>query len=654
MINPAKRRQYDSDRLVYLQAQFGDYGNFSDQEKDRDEHIQLYSKQLVDRVRDPIDVKKTAIQGRIARIKSDLEEYNEKSDRIRQEWATSSNEVLRMGGNALREIVVCAEEDVLMLEDEVGRLDGILEPKDQDGPKGRVTSGQYGSELGPGLKGNQPTRPTNQRVPSIPRSPIFPCEPLSASKLGIDTEESSGNDDSSSGGPSPVVPEFMLADRISNFLLSGPAAAVRSHPVGVQDKSHYVGAAVDGAMKRKDRAERKVQSQQSLYTKPVASVAAPARRLGLALGDIKENSDESELSFQSIARDESGPIKQHLNRAWGIDDASGQAREASEPLSQSLSTTLDAFPPVGSGMGLVEWQRLRDAGDTTAACSIFDIDIEGKGACREDSFCDRIGRVNVGNAIDSEDSDSTVPYIYKHAVRVDAHEAPLVEPMYRRPNREGAERIVHPAKAKTKAEKEAAKEASKKLAMEGLANLVEERVPNSASHTIGNLHSMRHGLGGFPQAAPVFGVTPGYGAESYGYHAPQPDFNYPGTGNLPGAGIGYASAVNPTSPIARATTTPGAGGMPTFEQSKGIKDWQIAVWAKAKEEKARAAEAAGGGGGQPKAQATTKTTQDGDAGAQSGRVSAPAATGEGSKQKDAFERSTMGRPAHMTMDDPFI
>lgn len=115
-----------------------------------------------------------------------------------------------MAGNALREVVVCAEEDLCMLEDELGRLEGVLAPRDTDGPAGRLTSGQYGSEI---VAVGPPGHPllAHQRPPSLPRSPTMPVRLQSASKLGVQGEDSSGR-----GGSSPsegaAVP-FQPADK---------------------------------------------------------------------------------------------------------------------------------------------------------------------------------------------------------------------------------------------------------------------------------------------------------------------------------------------------------------------------------------------------------------------------------------------------------
>lgn len=635
----------------------------------------MYSTQLIDRVRDPINVKKTAIQSRIARIKSELEEYNETSDAIRQEWAISSNEVLRMAGNALREIVVCAEEDMLMLEDEVGRLDGILEPKDQDGPKGRVTSGQYHNEFGSSsFRDDQPTLPTNRRVPSVPRSPVFPCEPQSASKLGVEFEDSNSDDDSTGGGPSPVVPEFVLSDRMNNFLLDDSAAPVHSQPLHSADQSHHVAAAIDmpsdtapaaqpvdtedknqyitvaidHAMKRQNRTIRKVESQNTMYNMPVPSVTvaapSPTRHLRFNLGDIKENSTDSELSSHPMTRAKPGPIKQHLDQAWGVADPSSQSTETSESASSFQSTMLDDVFPIGSGMGLVEWQRLRDAGDTSAARSISEVDIEAKYNPSEDSF-DRNANVNISQLIDAANSIATDPSARNRPAPIKNQQADSLEPMYRRPNREGAVRHNPPAKVK------ALKGAARDAVMDEAVSMVDDRFPESSTHTIGNLHGTGYGLTGIPRNPVGLGINIDYGGEGYGYHDPQSAARYSSLGYVPGMDRDYTSALNLQPPIARmssakiSSVAAGVQGLSNIDKEKRTKEFKDAVWAKAIEDKARAA----GGDGQAK--------EDGNVDVQAARGSASATTGGDAKQpwkNVSAYRPVYDSPAHLNMEDPFI
>lgn len=141
-----------------------------------------------------------------------------------------------MAGNALCEVVVCAEEDLRMLEDELGRIDGKLSPRDPDGPAGRVTSsGYYGSEImamptgtatgtmtGPD---SQPRVLMNRNVPSLPRSPTVRFLPQSASKLGIDGITK----DTPSSEGSQEAKEADGNDRVNDFLLGANHPRLQSY-----------------------------------------------------------------------------------------------------------------------------------------------------------------------------------------------------------------------------------------------------------------------------------------------------------------------------------------------------------------------------------------------------------------------------------------
>lgn len=259
LANPFKRAQYDRDRLEYLYKQFSTHEAFpptasipSANIKGRDDQIQVYTATLVERVKDPIEDKKRAINRRIDTIRNELDEFNEKSGRQRQDWATSTNRVLRMAGNALCEVVVCAEEDLRMLEDELGRIDGKLSPRDPDGPAGRVTStGYYGSEIMAMPTGtttgtmmapdSQPRVLMRRSSPSIPRSPTVRFLPQSASKLGIDgtaeyTPSSEGSQEAREVHANNRVNDFLLgaADRrrsacrwpnVNNLIVRDPQPA---------------------------------------------------------------------------------------------------------------------------------------------------------------------------------------------------------------------------------------------------------------------------------------------------------------------------------------------------------------------------------------------------------------------------------------------
>ncbi|KAJ0124260.1 hypothetical protein J7T55_005598 [Diaporthe amygdali] len=243
LANPFKRAQYDRDRLEYLYRHFSTHDAFpptasipSSGIKSRDDQIQVYASTLVDRVKDPIEDKKKAVNRRLETIRNELDEFNEISGKQRQDWATSNNRVLRMAGNALCEVVVCAEEDLRMLEDELGRIDGTLAPKDLDGPAGRVTSvGYYGSEIMAMPTGTtstiapemQPRVLMGKHVPSLPHSPTVRFLPQSASKLGIDgpTKDTPSSDGSQDADGKHRVNDFLLGPAHARMQPSNGAEA---------------------------------------------------------------------------------------------------------------------------------------------------------------------------------------------------------------------------------------------------------------------------------------------------------------------------------------------------------------------------------------------------------------------------------------------
>lgn len=113
-----------------------------------------------------------------------------------------------------------------MLEDELGRIEGKLSPRDPDGPAGRVTSsGYYGSEIMAMPTGtatgtmmvpdSQPRVLMGRNVPSLPRSPTVRFLPQSASKLGIDgiikdTPSSEGSQEAMHADGNDRVNDFLL------------------------------------------------------------------------------------------------------------------------------------------------------------------------------------------------------------------------------------------------------------------------------------------------------------------------------------------------------------------------------------------------------------------------------------------------------------
>ncbi|KAL1855896.1 heat shock protein binding [Diaporthe australafricana] len=276
LANPFKRAQYDRDRLEYLYRHFSDHASFpptasipTPHIKTRDDQIQVYATTLVDRVKDPTEDKKKALNRRLETTRNELDEFNELSGRQRQDWATSGNRVLRMAGNALCEVVVCAEEDLRMLEDELGRIDGTLPAAPTgdglDGPAGRVTStGYYGSEImamptgtannntaimpAEGGGGTRPRVLMGKSVPSLPRSPTVRFLPQSASKLGIDGVN---KDTPSSEGSQNADGK----DRVNDFLLGAARGCI--------PPSHGPRANNNAAIKKVHHAQPRLITQSS-------------------------------------------------------------------------------------------------------------------------------------------------------------------------------------------------------------------------------------------------------------------------------------------------------------------------------------------------------------------------------------------------------
>lgn len=530
LINPAKRAQYDRDRLEYLYTHFATHTEFpaaaiTEHETTRDEQIQVYATDLVGRVRDPIEHKKTAILARIARTRTDLDDFNERSDRIRQDWATSPNQVLRMASNVLREVVVCAEGDVCMLEDELGRLEGILAPRDQDGPAGRITSGQYGSEMGapPGVISGKHTLIAHQRVPSLPRSPTMPVQPKSASKLGIPGEDSSGRGDDSSDGPSPALAEATIGDRVNSFVL-GPTAGLAMHvqPVDLAAKATqpFLQAIEVPTLPTKDN--------KMIPTRTLVSID-PCK-----IGTLKLPGVPSTVVTQLTP---------------ATDDRETD-KKSDHP---SPSTLHNPVEPAGTGMGLIEWQRLH------GACAVST-------SVDNDTFWASLNFQPV--TIDPSPASSatkTNPFADPHALdnnsnnnNTVAADATTVEPMFRRPNRQGAERALHPTLLKKTSDEEA---------------------PAAASSSSG-----------------------GGDIQHFGFHVAPPV----GRANShPAVGTGAANSLS---------LAPGAGPLPSVARSAGIKDFQVRVWTAANAARAGTGNGNGNGNGSGTTDPAIGTEGEGEVG----------------------------------------
>lgn len=138
-------------------------------------------------------------------IRSDLDEFKEKSKKVQQEWATSSNGILSVSADALRTIEVHAREKMEKLEDKLLQLQGHLPPKYTDGSQSETASSEDGSD----------TSETDQdpfaheRSPHRPRMPTAPAYLGSASKGGKRLDRSSIGDSSASTALSDSIGELI-------------------------------------------------------------------------------------------------------------------------------------------------------------------------------------------------------------------------------------------------------------------------------------------------------------------------------------------------------------------------------------------------------------------------------------------------------------
>lgn len=277
------RAQYDRDRLGYLYAHFKSYELFPDtaaaeKNKSRDDQIEVYAAALQDHISDPIEDKKIKIHARLLQIRTELEEYKEKSKNVQEEWAISPNQILRMGANALREVEICGRADIEMLENELGDLRGELPPKNIDGSPGRIASGQYGSEMGAQSKSKFPLA-VNQRAPSIPRSPTVPVHSRSASKLGVRIGKSSTGDESSSTARSDST--MAVDDRVQRYLMGSvhsPTFYVPSTYLDATNKQHDM----DGIVARAKRQSLNPETLSDLSMVKSDKLPKPAERTGFA------------------------------------------------------------------------------------------------------------------------------------------------------------------------------------------------------------------------------------------------------------------------------------------------------------------------------------------------------------------------------------
>lgn len=351
LINPSKRAQYDRDRLDYLYTHCSSHKSFhsppapspqTDTTTDtapfllhRDKQIQIYTTALTDRIIDPFTAKKKTISSRLARTRHELDEFNDTSAKHRQDWATSSNRILRMAANALREIVVRVEEDLCMLEDELGRLDGVLAPPQGEDDAwcdlggGGVAVRQRELEADLARHFDLAAAVASQSPLSLPPSPTVPIQTLSASKSGIQGEDSSNKEEEDSSdreGNRAVRTVTMADDRVHKFLL-GPANAPSA--------SHIQPIVAGGKKANTETAGTSIITRDNKPKQPVVDQHVPP--------------------FKVFVRDVSLPetLTSTTNKA---------------NMSSPSASVLDkAFSQRPIGMGLVEWQALHGTLSATPA-----------------------------------------------------------------------------------------------------------------------------------------------------------------------------------------------------------------------------------------------------------------------------------------------
>lgn len=150
-----------------------------------DYKIHSYAKDLMQRVDDPDERKKSQAIKNLADLRTEVEEYVDASMVERFDWTTSTNKVIRAAGNALCEVLVAAEEQLRELEDELGRADGL----DKLEPRATVDAMPF---LPSGLGA--------RKLPSLPMSPTQRIVPQSASNIGVtimDSDSGHGSDSNS-------------------------------------------------------------------------------------------------------------------------------------------------------------------------------------------------------------------------------------------------------------------------------------------------------------------------------------------------------------------------------------------------------------------------------------------------------------------------
>ncbi|KAJ4417718.1 hypothetical protein N0V82_005992 [Gnomoniopsis sp. IMI 355080] len=378
LTNPTTRAQYDRDRLSYLYTQLKSHdlfpSNLEINENAREDQIAIYAAALKSHTCDPVEDKKARINTRLFQIRHELDDYKEKSKNVQEEWATSPNQILRMGANALREVELCARADIEVLENELGGLQGQLPPKNTDGTPGRMTSGHYGSEMGVQIK-DRSLLAVNPGDPCIPRSPVVAKFLRSASKSGVRVGESStGNSSSSTSRSNSTMP---IGYRIHNYLVGSVYSptfyAPATHLDAVQGQ-HGVERIIDRVKRQSldpetlsDLASIKAENLSKPGEKVTVAgfdpVALPENNLAIREkwplpapsqpGDILQD-DKTKNSHGLPNIGEISEHQENRSDVEAIDDKNGAAQMSTSSESSASTSSSKQSPP---RLGLVEYQQ---------------------------------------------------------------------------------------------------------------------------------------------------------------------------------------------------------------------------------------------------------------------------------------------------------
>lgn len=191
------RDEYDRNRLEYLYSQFKSHEKFTLKIKT---HVEVPQGNTGDSAKEM-----AKINVDLCRIRANLDEFKEKSKKVQEEWAISSNGILSMSANALRKVEIFTRDDIEKLEDKLLQLRGHLPSKDNNGPPGDISSSEDGSDT----SDTDQDPFAHERSPHRPRKPIAQTHLRSASKGGKRIDYSSTGDSVSSTVLSESIDELI-------------------------------------------------------------------------------------------------------------------------------------------------------------------------------------------------------------------------------------------------------------------------------------------------------------------------------------------------------------------------------------------------------------------------------------------------------------